>query len=118
MHEFSIAEALVTAAEGEARRVGAIRITRLHCRIGALRQVDGDLLREAFELARDGTVCSTAELTVERTHLQADCPACHTSFPIIDWQWNCPTCGGRGENAAGGDELELISLEAEVPDEG
>ncbi len=108
----------MTAAEAEARRVGATRITRLHCRIGALRQVDGDLLREAFELARGGTLCSAAELTVERTHLLADCPGCHTPFPIIDWQWNCPTCGSHGINAAGGDELELLSLEAEVPDEG
>lgn len=111
-------EALITAAEVEARRVGAARVTRLTCRIGALRQIDGDLLREAFELARAGTVCADAEVTIERTHLLADCPRCAVRFPVVDWQWSCPTCGTGGVNGVGGDELDLVSLEAEVRDEG
>ena len=117
MHEFSIARAMVEAACSEARRVGSDRVTRVVCRIGSLRQVDDRLMREAFDIARNGTACATAELTIERTNMEAACPRCRVRFAVRDWDWDCPTCGMLGEDAAGGDELELISLDAEVPDE-
>ena len=117
MHEFSIAQALVDAAVEEARRAGAQRVNKLTCRIGALRQVNDWLMQEAFGIARTDTLCADAELVIEKTYLRATCPRCRVTFAVRDWDWTCPTCGALGENPAGGDELELLSLEAEVPDE-
>ncbi len=117
MHEFSIARSLVEAACAEARRVGASRITKLIFRIGVLRQVDDWLMKEAFDLAAGGSLCDGCILSIEKTHLQALCPQCQVRFAIREWNWNCPTCGAEGEDAIGGDELELLSLDAEIPDE-
>lgn len=116
MHEFSIAQALIEAAAEEARRHGASRVLKLSCRIGALRQADDWLMSEAFQIAREGTVCSDCELVVEKAYMQAMCAACKVRFPIRNWDWRCPTCGGDGQAPTGGDELELLSLELELPD--
>jgi hydrogenase nickel incorporation protein HypA/HybF len=116
VHEFSIAQSLVDAAVTEARLHGASRVTKLSCRIGALRQVDDWLIREAFAIAREGTICATCELAVETTYMQAMCPACNVRFAVRNWEWRCPTCMANGEEPAGGDELELTSVELELPD--
>ena len=117
MHEFSIAQSLVEAACEEARRAGATRVTRIACRIGSLRSIDDWLMREAFDIAKTDSLCAAAELSIEKTYMQAACPRCRVRFAVRDWDWSCPTCGELGQDAAGGDELELLSLEAEVADE-
>ncbi len=117
MHEFAIAQSLIETASAEAQRVGAQRVTALYCRIGVLRQVAGELLAEAFYIVRDGTLCETAELDIEKTYMQATCGQCGQAYPIHDWQWDCPVCGAETPSVTGGDELELVSIEAEVADE-
>lgn len=114
MHELSIAQSLLDAAVAEARRAQATRVTRLHCRIGDLRMVNGELLAEAFEVVRCGTLCESAELSIERTYLQARCSRCERAFDVRNWDWCCPRCGVEGTLLGGGDELEITSIEAEV----
>ena len=117
MHEFAIAQSLVDAASTEARQAGACRVTALTCRIGALRQVHSDLLVDAFEMAAEGSLCRGARLTVESTFMQATCPVCGDRYPVRDWEWTSPCCGAEGGEISGGDELELVSIEAEVEDD-
>ncbi len=116
MHEFAIAQSLIAAASIEAEQAGATRITRLVCRIGTLRQVDDCLMQEAFEIARADTLCAKTKLVIEKVAMQAFCPGCQVRFPVQDWDWRCPTCGKEGDSTSGGDELELVSIDAEVPD--
>ena len=117
MHEFAIAQSLVEAASAEAQRAGARRVIALHCRIGVLRQVNDVLLREAFVIARAGTRCEASELRIDKTYMRANCQPCNHEFAIRDWDWTCPHCGAECGGLSGGDELELISIEAEVDDE-
>jgi len=114
VHEYSIVQELLSVAAVEARRAGAVRVTGLHCRIGALRQLDHRLLLEAFELLRSETVCAEAELRIETTFVTACCGRCQHEYAVHDWNWDCPRCGGSGHPLGGGDELDLISLEAEI----
>ncbi len=116
MHQFAVAQSLIEAATAEAARLEAVRVTRLSCRIGAMRQIDGWLMNEAFAIAAAGTICASAALSIEKTYMQATCRACRRRFPIRDWIWTCPTCGAEGENPTGGDELALVSLDADVAD--
>jgi hydrogenase nickel incorporation protein HypA/HybF len=116
VHEFSIAQSLVEAAAAEAARHGASRVVSMRCRIGALRQVDGWLMQEAFQIAREGSICADCELAIDKTFMQAYCPACQARYAVENWDWLCPTCGAEGQNPVGGDELELVSIEVELPD--
>jgi hydrogenase nickel incorporation protein HypA/HybF len=114
VHELSVAQSLLDVALAEARRAGAVRVTRLHCRIGDLCAIQDDLMAEAFGLLCVGTPCEGAELRVEKTFLRAKCRRCERDFDVRNWDWHCPQCGGEGELIGGGDELELTSIEAEV----
>ncbi|MBL8879530.1 MAG: hydrogenase maturation nickel metallochaperone HypA [Phycisphaerales bacterium] len=75
MHELAIAQSMIEMAERHARQAGAARVTRLRCRVGALCQVDDALLRDAFEIAREGTACEYAAVCIEHCPLTA---ICHT----------------------------------------
>lgn len=113
MHELAIAQELVRIACEHARRAGVGRVRRLNCRIGVLRQVEPGLLREAFEIARGDSACCDAELCVQTVPLRARCGACGQTFDVVLWNWACPRCGLDAELLPGGDELELLSIEAE-----
>ena len=117
MHEFSVAESLVETVAGEARRAGATRVKKVFCRVGALTHIDSDILCEVFGFAAENTVCAGAELVIEKTHMEATCPQCGGRFEVKQWEWLCPHCGRAGIDAEGGDEIVLVSIEAEVPDE-
>lgn len=117
MHELTIATNLVSAACDEARRIGATRVTAVRCRIGELRRIDDELLREAFAAASEGTPCAAARLHVQKVPLRAWCPVCRDDFPVRQWDWSCPRCGREGDLLGGGSELELRSIDVEIQDE-
>jgi hydrogenase nickel incorporation protein HypA/HybF len=62
-----------------------------------------------------GGLCEGAHLEIERVPLRAGCKACGTCFVVREWHWNCPACNEECSVLPGGDELELLSIEAEVP---
>lgn len=117
MHEFAVAQALVEMASQTAHHHGAARVTRLQCRVGVMRQIDRSLLSEAFDAVRAGTVCQAAELSIETCDMTAFCPACRRRFVIRDADWRCDHCGREGQDIRGGDELELVTIDAEDRDE-
>ncbi len=116
MHELSIAMSMLELAEGEARRAGAHRITRIHCRIGCLRQADTTMLSEAFDLAKSGTLAARAKLEVTTVGMRLECSACGTHTELDAWQFECPSCGATEIHLEGGDEIELTSIELEIDD--
>jgi len=113
MHEYSIVSSLLERVGAEARTHNAIAVHRLTVRIGAAAGVDPDLLSKAYEMFREGTLCASAELCVQR----------------VEEQWACPECGrtiARGEilrcaqcampaRLVSGDEIILEQIEMEVP---
>jgi hydrogenase nickel incorporation protein HypA/HybF len=114
MHEFSIVRSLLDVAVAEADRAGAKRVLRIDCRIGALRQIDDGLMSEAFNILRDGTICAEADLRIEKTYMRASCPRCERDFDVRGWNWCCPQCGMEGTLVGGGDELDIVAIEAET----
>jgi len=117
MHELSIVNSLLDAAEAEAAQHGATRITHVYCRIGCLRQVDQMLLHEAFDLARRGTLADGAALSVTKVGMRLSCHECSHQTDLDGWRFDCPACGSTKIALDGGDELELTSLTLELPDE-
>ena len=117
MHELAVARSLVEAADREARHYGARAVHCVRCRVGILRQVDAGLLREAFNVARQGTLCETSRLLIETTELRAICRVCNVPFPLKNGRWHCPDCGAEGTDVSGGEELELTSIDVDSDDE-
>ncbi|HEU4613567.1 MAG TPA: hydrogenase maturation nickel metallochaperone HypA [Kofleriaceae bacterium] len=67
MHEYSIVASLVERVEDVvAAHPGAV-VRRVHVQIGDYAGVEVTLLRTAYDVFRERTVCETAELAIEPT---------------------------------------------------
>jgi hydrogenase nickel incorporation protein HypA/HybF len=113
VHEYSIVQSLLQRVDVEARAHGATSVSRLEVRIGQLAGVDADLLRTAFELFRERTICTQAELCVHSIAAVWRCPDCESEI-TPGGVLRCSDCG-RPAALATGDEIVLERIEMEVP---
>ncbi len=113
MHELSIALAVLDVAAAEACRHRG-RVVAVHLRLGPLSGVVKEALVSAYDLAREGTPLSAAELVVEEAPLVAWCPACAANrTPPSVLPMCCPVCGTPMPEVVAGRELEVVALEIE-----
>jgi hydrogenase nickel incorporation protein HypA/HybF len=113
MHEYSIAQSLLARVEQEARARHATAVHRLAVRIGRLSGVEPELLRSAYDLVRERTICAGAVLEIEPVEVLWVCPRCGEKLaPAAILR--CPLCQIPARLEAG-DEIILERIELEVP---
>ena len=111
MHELSIALSLLDLAEEQSIRLGG-RIAAIHLRLGPLSGVVRSALTSAYELAREGTSLSDADLIVEEVPIVTYCPSCMSEVqPRSVQELCCPACDLPTPEVRGGRELEVVALE-------
>ena len=112
MHELSIAMRIVEMVEEEVAAAGGGTVQRVRLRIGELAGVHEAALRFAFEQAREGTVASTADLSIVHLPVVVFCQGCQQprELPRIP-PLACPECGQSSGEIRQGEELELESIE-------
>jgi hydrogenase nickel incorporation protein HypA/HybF len=114
MHELSIALSILDLAATEAERQGGARVAAIHVRLGPLSGVVAESLRSAYDLAREGSSLSAAELVIEEVPLVAYCSSCAAERELASvQQLRCPSCGTPTPEVRRGRELELVALEIE-----
>ena len=62
MHELAICQALIEQVEAVAREQDAVQVVQVRIGIGPLSGVEPQLLEQAFQLARAGSIATTASL--------------------------------------------------------
>lgn len=113
MHEYSIIQALFERVEAEAASRGATAVSRLQVRIGEVAGVEVDLLRTAYGVFRERTLCENAELSIVSVPARWECPRC--GAPVVRGAaLRCFDCAVPARLAAG-DEIVLDRIEMEVP---
>ncbi len=118
MHEFAIARDLLEVTSEEARRAGAVRVNAVFVRIGEMRMIDAQLIREAWSAACEGTICEGAQLHLETCPTSVECPNCGRRTRIDDWTGRCTTCASDSSRVVGGDELEMTRIDVELDEDG
>jgi hydrogenase nickel incorporation protein HypA/HybF len=110
MHELSLARALLRQIEElrASRSSGTVRSARIS--VGEFSGVDAELLQLAFGRSTQGTSLECAQLVVETVPLEAHCRDCRTQFPVLQFHFVCPGCGGRATEVVRGEELMLESV--------
>ena len=110
MHELamcnSIAETVRLSADG--RRVRSIQL-----RIGALRQVEPEILTYCWGLLDRGPQLSGCVLDVDYVPAAVECDSCGTRTVLDAHTWKCSGCGGSAVHVVAGYELEVSSIEVE-----
>jgi hydrogenase nickel incorporation protein HypA/HybF len=110
MHELSVASAIVDTAT---RHADGRRVTSVQLRVGHLRQVVPESLAFYFEHVARGTPCEGARLEQEVVPALLACDDCRYEWELDEAAFRCPLCSSGAVRVAGGDELEVESIEIE-----
>jgi hydrogenase nickel incorporation protein HypA/HybF len=116
MHELSIAYNLVELASQSALEAGAARVTAVRLRLGALSGVVRDALEFSYEIATAGTLLENSKLIVQELPVLVYCAVCRQEVELASVQrFRCPQCDTPSGDIRQGRELEIESIEIEMP---
>lgn len=102
MHEWALAEAVISTILTVAKEEGAKEITEAEIKIGSLQQIEVDVLTFAFQELVKHTPLEKTEIKLKSEEAHFKCRACG-----FEWNFN------DAMSALGGDEFEAIHF---VPD--
>jgi hydrogenase nickel incorporation protein HypA/HybF len=125
MHELSISSAIIETA---IRHAAGRKVTVVHVRVGALRQVVPSSLEFYFGIAGRDTLCEDAELDLELVRALLRCPRCANEWdpepaPLLEGdpdpalllpRFRCPGCDSAGAEVLAGEELMVDSIDVET----
>jgi len=111
MHELSVCRAMLSQVSAIAARHRADAVAKITLRIGPLSGVEPRLIRDAFPIARAGTVAERAELIVEQTPVRVRCLRCGAESDCKPNRLLCSACGDTRTQLLSGDELLLVSMD-------
>ena len=117
MHELAICESLMDQVERIALERNAQCVTSIVIGMGPLSGVEAQLLKHAYSIASTGTVAEQAELIVEALPVRVRCNSCGAESEALANKLLCKSCGDWQTTLISGDELLLLSVELEQPDE-
>ncbi len=113
MHELAVTESLLKTANEYALKNDAKKVTRLNLVIGDLSGIIDDSVQFYWDMISEGTICSHAELKIEKKPARFRCQACQHEFNMDDNLTPCPLCQSMNIRVIEGDEFLLKSIEIE-----
>ncbi len=111
MHEHSLADAIVDAAEHRRLSAGASRTTRVTIRVSELSGITQESLQMMLDHAAEEAGAQPFPVQITHDGLLGHCPSCGI-VPISD-DLVCGLCGAEGVRPAGDEALLLVSCEFE-----
>jgi len=112
MHELSIANSIVEIATEYATDNGAIEISSITLRLGALSCVHKSALEFSFELMTKDTLLQGAELKFIDVPVSVFCQPCNREVELPGVQcFRCPVCDTPSGDIRRGKELDIETIE-------
>ena len=111
VHELSICQALIEQVEAVARKEGAVQVVQVRIGIGPLSGVEPQLLEQAFQLARAGSIAATASLLIDHLPIRVSCRGCGQETAAEVTNLACGNCGNWHTTLVSGDEMLLLQVE-------
>ena len=75
-------------------------------------------MRFAFEALSEGTMCESAELEITMIPPVSICAECGNEYEHDRFHMLCPECGSSFTQLIQGKELQIDSIEVDLPDDG
>ena len=117
MHELGIMTGVMESVEQAAREAGADRVLKISLSVGVMTEAVEDALRFAFEALSKGTMSEGAEFVVTMIEPKSICLECGTEFTHDRFHVLCPACNSAFTQLIQGKELQIDSIEVDLPDE-
>lgn len=117
MHELGIMTGVMDAVTKTAEEAGALKVLKVTLSVGVMTEAIEDALQFAFEALSEGTLCEGAELVINMVQPRSRCPECGEEFEHDRFHMLCPKCGGFATELIAGKELQIDSIEVDLPDD-
>ena len=117
MHEMGIMSGVLQTVVASAEQAGATRVTSVQLSIGRMTEAIEEILVFAWEALSEGTMCEGAELKVNMINPRSRCPECSHEWEHDRFHRTCPNCGNALTELIAGREMQLDSIEVDIPDE-
>lgn len=116
MHELGIMTGVVETVEKAARDAGATSVLKVNLAVGVMTEALEDALYFAFDVAKENTLLSEASLEIDMVQPKSMCNDCGTEFEHDRFHVRCPLCEGANTTLIAGKELQIESIEVDLPD--
>lgn len=116
MHELGIMTGVMEATEEAAKQAGATKVLKVTLSVGEMTEAIEDALRFAFDVLTEHTMCEGAELVITMVRPKSECLDCGNVFEHDRFHMACPACGSFATELIAGRELQIDSIEVDIPD--
>lgn len=100
-----------------AEQAHAGKVVSVKLKIGEMSEVVEESLQFAYGILSEGTLMEDSRLEVEVVPPRSRCLDCACEFEHDRYHLRCPQCDSRDTVLLQGRELEITSIEIDVPDE-
>ncbi len=119
MHELGIVSGVLDSVRPVAQEAGASRLLGITLRVGEMTGALQDALQFAWEALCEGDpFLEGAQLSIQTVHPRSRCLECGNEFDHDQFHWACPICGSAMTELLAGRELQIESIEVDIPDGG
>ena len=119
MHEYSIVEGVLDSVIPAAEKAGADRIVCVRLRVGDMTEVVQESLDFMWGICCEqrGPMVEGCRLEVEYVYPRSACLKCGHEFEHDRFHLKCPECGRASTMLLSGRELEIASMDVDIPDD-
>lgn len=120
MHELGIMTGVLDAVQTSAKKSHATRVLKVSLSVGEMTEAIEDALRFAFEALseqREYALCAGAELDITMVAPRSHCLECDAEYTHDRFHMLCPKCGSFATKLIAGRELQIDSIEVDIPDD-
>lgn len=116
MHELGIMTGVMDAVETSAKQAGATSVLKINLSVGEMTEAIEDALFFAFEALSEGTMCEGAEFKITMIKPKSRCLECGEEYEHDRFHMLCPKCDSFATELIAGRELQIDSIEVDIPD--
>ncbi|MGI6045317.1 MAG: hydrogenase maturation nickel metallochaperone HypA [Eggerthellaceae bacterium] len=117
MHEASIIMGVLDVVNKTAEEAHARRVTEVKLSVGEMTEAIPDSLHFAFDALTKGSICEGAHLSLRMVKPESLCLDCGARFTHDRFHMTCPECGSYVLELLHGRELDIDSIEVDIPED-
>lgn len=117
MHELGIISGVLDAVEKSVQANHADKVFAVNLSVGEETEVIKDCMDFAWEALTPGTPCEGAKLNIKMVTPKSVCLACGNTFEHDRFHNDCPKCGSYETQLIAGHELNIDSIDVDLPDD-
>lgn len=117
MHELGIMTGVMEVVKRTCAENGADKLLSVSLSVGEMTEAIEDALQFAFEALTEGTADEGAELKITMIRPKSECLECGAVYEHDRFHMTCPECGSPFTKLIAGREMQIDSIEIDIPDD-